>query len=72
MIQTNRCELTNLQSNDWELVKKLYTNIQVRRFLGGVVDLHSVHLKFLNMLEIGMHLEQTLERFEAQQAIFST
>jgi [ribosomal protein S5]-alanine N-acetyltransferase len=51
MIQTDRCELTNLQSNDWELVKKLYTNIQVRRFLGGVVDLHSVSLKFLKMLK---------------------
>jgi [ribosomal protein S5]-alanine N-acetyltransferase len=51
MIHTNRCELTNLQSNDWQLVKKLYTNIQVRRFLGGVVDLHNVNLKFRNMLE---------------------
>lgn len=51
MIQTNRCELTNLRSSDRELVNKLYTNIQVRYFLGGVADLHSINLKFSNMLE---------------------
>ena len=51
MIQTTRCELTILQNNDWELITKLYTNAQVRYFLGGVVNLQDISLKFSNMLE---------------------
>jgi [ribosomal protein S5]-alanine N-acetyltransferase len=51
MIQTNRCTLTTLQNDDWELVTKLYTNIEVRHFLGGVVNSQNIHGKFLKMLE---------------------
>ena len=51
IIQTTRCKLTNLRKKDRELVTKLYTNIQVRRFLGGVVDSSNICTKFLDMLE---------------------
>ena len=51
MIETSRCELTTLQSCDINLVVKLYTNAEVRRFLGGVVNRQSIRLRFLQMLE---------------------
>ena len=51
MIETTRCELTTLQSCDLDLVIKLYTNAEVRRFLGGVVNRDSIRLRFLKMLE---------------------
>jgi [ribosomal protein S5]-alanine N-acetyltransferase len=53
MIQTTRCELVPLILTDWDLVRKLYTNAEVRRFLGGVIDEKTIHLKFLQMLESG-------------------
>ena len=51
MIQTTRCELSTLQNVDWDLVVKLYTDAEVRRFLGGIVDLETVRLRFQRMLE---------------------
>ena len=51
MIETPRCKLTTMQSCDRDLVIKLYTNAEVRRFLGGVVNEQSIHLRFLQMLE---------------------
>lgn len=51
MIETSRCKLTTLQSCDRDLVIRLYTNAEVRRFLGGVVNEQSIRLKFLQMLE---------------------
>lgn len=51
MIKTIRCELTTLQRSDLSLVMKLYTNTEVRRFLGGVVDPQVIRLRFLQMLE---------------------
>ena len=51
MIETTRCELSTLQNNDWDLVVKLYTDAEVRRFLGGIVDLETVRLRFQKMLE---------------------
>ena len=51
MIQTIRCELTTLQNRDWELEMKLYTNVEVRRFLGGIIDLQNVRRKFWKMLQ---------------------
>ncbi|MEN9519644.1 MAG: hypothetical protein RLZZ381_2232 [Cyanobacteriota bacterium] len=50
-IETTRCELTNLQSTDWDLVVKLYTNAEVRRFLGGSVNEKTISLRFFKMLE---------------------
>ena len=57
MIETTRCELTTLQSCDFDLVVKLYTNAEVRRFLGGVVNRHSTRLRFLKMLESGIRTQ---------------
>jgi ribosomal-protein-alanine N-acetyltransferase len=50
-IETTRCELTNLRSTDWDLAVKLYTNAEVRRFLGGSFNEKTIHLKFFRMLE---------------------
>lgn len=38
MLQTERCILNDLQQSDFQDVKKLYVNEDVRKFLGGVVD----------------------------------
>ena len=51
MIETARCELTTLKDCDRDLVMRLYTDAKVRRFLGGVVDLQTIRLRFLKMLE---------------------
>ena len=57
MIETSRCELTTLQNCDLDLIVKLYTNAEVRRFLGGVINRHSVDLRFLQMLESGIETQ---------------
>lgn len=38
MIETNRCRLLKLQDSDYNELKKLYTNLQVRKYLGGATD----------------------------------
>lgn len=38
MIETNRCRLFKLQDSDYDELKKLYTNHQVRKYLGGAID----------------------------------
>lgn len=50
MIQTTRCQLTPLQNTDLDLVVKLYTNTDVRRFLGGIVNQEEIRLRFLKMV----------------------
>ena len=51
MIQTIRCKLTTVHKDDWELVMKLNTDAEVRRFLGGIVNIQNIRQKFLKMLE---------------------
>jgi ribosomal-protein-alanine N-acetyltransferase len=36
-METQRCRLAALQESDFEFIKKLYANEDVRRFLGGIV-----------------------------------
>ncbi|MEK4237508.1 GNAT family N-acetyltransferase [Paenibacillus sp. FSL H7-0714] len=38
MIETKRCRLIGLQEIDFEDLKKLYSNHQVRKYLGGATD----------------------------------
>jgi [ribosomal protein S5]-alanine N-acetyltransferase len=38
MIETNRCRLTKINEEDYEDVKKIYANHQVRRYLGGIIE----------------------------------
>ena len=57
MIKTARCELTTLKDSDWNLVMRLYTDAEVRRFLGGIVDLQTVRLRFLKMLESNLETQ---------------
>ena len=46
-----RCRLDYLQKNDYEHVKKLYTNEDVRKYLGGIIpETHTLN-KFLETLD---------------------
>lgn len=38
MLKTNRCKINNIKKEDYEDIKKLYFNKEVREFLGGIVD----------------------------------
>ena len=51
MICTTRCELTALRGDDLNHVLRLYTDTDVRRFLGGPVDEQTIRLRFVEMLE---------------------
>ena len=51
VIQTTRCKLSAVQSCDLNLVIKLYTDTEVRRFLGGVVDEEAIRFRFSQMLK---------------------
>jgi [ribosomal protein S5]-alanine N-acetyltransferase len=46
MIQTTRCNLTSLQSDDLENVINLYTDPCVRQFLGGPVREGTIRSEF--------------------------
>ena len=64
MIQTTRCKLTTLLSTDWDLVVKIYTNAEVRRFLGGVVDSQTIRLRFQKMLKSNTEIQHWVIRVE--------
>jgi ribosomal-protein-alanine N-acetyltransferase len=53
MIQTTRCELTALRPDDLEYVVRLYTDAEVRRFLGGPVDEEAIRSAFPMLIEPG-------------------
>lgn len=69
MIETSRCELTTLQSCDRDLVIKLYTDAEVRRFLGGVVNEQSIRLRFLQMLKPGTETQHWVIRVKNNSSI---
>lgn len=50
MIETNRCKLNILKDSDYEKIKELYINEDVRKFLGGIVSTESFNSRFSNML----------------------
>lgn len=49
-IKTSRCKLDTLRKSDYEKVKELFTNEEVRKFLGGIVSNESFSNVFHNML----------------------
>lgn len=52
MVETNRCRLSKLQECDYDDVKKLYMNEEVRKFLGGTIaDEKTFKAKFFDVLE---------------------
>lgn len=51
MIQTTRCDLMALRADDLEHVVRLYTDADVRRFLGGPVDEQTMRSRFPAILE---------------------
>jgi [ribosomal protein S5]-alanine N-acetyltransferase len=51
MIETIRCKLIRIQDSDYEDLKRLYTNHQVRKYLGGVIgDENLLRSKFKEIL----------------------
>jgi len=38
MLKTNRCLLVKLHPSDYENIKKLYINDEVRKYLGGTLN----------------------------------
>ncbi len=51
MIETNRCKLYKLQEADYEDVKHLYLDDEVRKYLGGRVEEGQYKSKFQEMIE---------------------
>lgn len=48
-MKTNRCTIHILKQTDYEDIKKLYVNNQVREFLGGVVTEERYNECFVKM-----------------------
>jgi len=49
MIYTNRCTLSKIALNDMNDVKSLYNNVEVRKYLGGIIDDESFTNKYNKM-----------------------
>ena len=52
MLETNRCKLMEIQQSDYDDVKELYLDHEVRRYLGGTVEEKQYIMKFQEMLEL--------------------
>ncbi|GEN32117.1 ribosomal-protein-alanine N-acetyltransferase [Cerasibacillus quisquiliarum] len=50
MLETDRCVLLKLQENDYEAIKQLYMNTDIRRYLGGILEEDTIKKTFLNMV----------------------
>ena len=50
MIETNRCTMDKVKDSDYEKIRELYTNVKVRKFLGGVVSNERFKSSFTDML----------------------
>ncbi|OBZ07580.1 hypothetical protein A8L34_25955 [Bacillus sp. FJAT-27264] len=50
-METHRCNLTRLQQSDYQAVKGLYGNEQVRTYLGGAIPAEHTLNKFLDTLQ---------------------
>lgn len=51
MLETKRCKLTSLRTDDLNDVVKLYGNPKVRQFLGGPVAADEVHKRLFSWFE---------------------
>lgn len=50
-LETSRCILVTLQQSDYEDVKKIYTNHEVRRYLGGKIPEERTPDKFVDAVK---------------------
>lgn len=50
-METNRCKLVELQETDYVDVKRLYSDVKVREFLGGPVSEEEFNAKFERMIK---------------------
>ncbi|WP_404466870.1 GNAT family N-acetyltransferase [Planococcus rifietoensis] len=51
MFKTERCAITKLQESDYNEVKRIYENQEVRKFLGGIHQEASIGERFREMLD---------------------
>lgn len=51
LVTSERCKLSVLSPEDYQLVKSLYVNENVRKFLGGTLDEESYASKFTELLD---------------------
>ena len=59
LLQTSRCILCEIEEKDFDGVEQLYTNEEVRRYLGGIVDSGTIREQFQAILTsptAGTHL----------------
>lgn len=54
LLETNRCLLLKLQQKDLQDIRKLYTNENVRQYLGGTWKDEDIQARFTRMLESSM------------------
>lgn len=50
MINSGRCELQMISENDYNHIKKLYENEEVRKYLGGIINEEAYKHRFYDML----------------------
>ena len=50
LLQTSRCILCRIEEKDFDGVERLYTNEEVRRYLGGPVDSGIIRAQFQEIL----------------------
>ena len=67
MIQTARCDLTQLEQDDFENVAELRTDAAVRQYLGGPVPKQQIRSDFSAMLasDSSVHLWPVREKANA-------
>lgn len=51
MLESKRCKLVNIQQSDYEDVKELYLDHEVRRYLGGTVEENQYSMNFQRMVK---------------------
>lgn len=68
MIQTARCKLNALQSDDFDNVIKIRTSAEVRQFLGGPVKRNLIKSRFVKMLEPDVYTHQWVIRSKADNS----
>lgn len=58
MFETERCFIRNLQKSDYDDLKKIYVNKEVRKYLGGIRQVDSIKIvldEMLNSSEISFY-----------------
>lgn len=55
MILSDKCMIRSVQANDYEYIKKIYSDKKTRQYLGGTVSEKSIEKTFNNILKSEEH-----------------